>query len=99
MSKFFLKDTASVYRLTSASDKESYGANGTVTGHIQPLDAETSVLLGSQAGQAFAFYTETGVDLMVTDKIEIGTDTYIVRGKQEYDMGSFPHIKWTIERI
>jgi len=99
MSRFFLKDTVTVNRLASATDKESYSANGTLTGHLQPLDTETSVLLGSQAGQAFALYTETGVDLLVTDKVTIGTDTYTIRGKQTYDMGTFPHIKWTIEMV
>ena len=101
MSRFFLVDTASVDRLSSASDKESYSSNGTIECHIQPMDAEASVLSGGAVGQSYKLYTETGVDLQVTDKITINSVVYIVKAEQDFTNftpSAFPHKEWVVER-
>lgn len=96
MTRFFLDKTVSVYRLSLVSDKESYSLNGTVTGHLQPMDAQTAVLGGSTPGQAFRLFTEQGVDVQVSDKVVIDSTTYMVGGKEEFNFGSFPHTAWRI---
>lgn len=94
--RFFLDKTVSVYRFALVSDKESYSLNGTVTGHLQPMDTQTAILQGETPGQAFTLYTDQGVDMRVSDKITIDSVNYIVSGKEEFNFGSFPHTAWKI---
>lgn len=96
MTRFFLDKTVSVYRLSLTSDKESYSLNGTVTGHLQPMDAQMAVMGGDAPGQAFRVFTQQGVDMKVSDKITIDSVTYIVSGKEEFNFGSFPHTSWRV---
>ena len=96
MSRFFLDKTVSVYRFSLSSDIESYSLNGTVLGHLQPMDTQTTVMQGDTPGQAFRLFTDQGVDMKVSDKVTIDSVNYIVSGKEEFNFGSFPHTSWKI---
>lgn len=94
--RFFLDKTVSVYRFALVSDKEAYSLNGTVSGHLQPMDAQTAIMQGDTPGQAFRLFTDQGVDMKVSDKVVIDSVSYVVSGKEEFNYGSFPHTSWKI---
>lgn len=89
--RFVFSQDVSVYRLTQAGSKSSYGGTpvATVKGYLRPLDAEQSALNGiEQFGKGFQLFTEAGADIQVTDKAVISSETYLVKGKKTINRGA-----------
>lgn len=94
MTHFFMKDTASVYRLSdSATDKETYGASAvaSISCSLQPLDKQTALLIAGALGQAYRLFVAIDANVQVADKVVISGTTYYVNAKQSFNFGSFPH--------
>lgn len=78
--RLFFNKTITVERLASASNKESYGSNGTIRGGIYGLSADDVMLSEVNLAKGAVLYCETDADIKQTDRItdEAG-QLYIVK--------------------
>lgn len=97
--RFLFTKTLSVYRLASASSKESYTLNETITGRILPIGAEDAFLSEGNPAQQFKLITDYGSDVKVTDKITYDGDNYIIKGVQKFDFGAIRRIEAVLEKF
>ena len=81
-------------RQTTVGQKADYSASpaGTLTFHMQPLDATYAALIGGNFSKSFMGWPDVNADIKVGDKGVVATgklaDTYYVQGVKTYDVGS-----------
>ena len=97
--RFIFTKTISVYRLASASSKESYSSNGTITGFILPIGAEDAFLSEGNPAQQYKLVTDYESDVKVTDKLTYDSVDYIVKGIQKFEFGAVRRIEAILEKL
>lgn len=97
--RVFFTRTISVSRLTSASSKESYGANGTIKGYITPLSAQEVFVSEGNPAQQYKLITGLTSDVKKTDRITCDGVTYIVTGVQKYEFGAMKRMEAHLEQF
>lgn len=99
----FLDTTVAVQKLQldiSDTDKEQYKADlglTAVPAHIQPADAEYTVIAEGVFGKTYRMFT-TNSGVLDTDKITDNTNSrsYVVRGREDWSMQPLPHYEFTL---
>jgi hypothetical protein len=86
--RFVFTKTISVYRLTDASDKESYSLDGTIKGYLTPISAEDAMLTEGNPAQTYKLITDYSSDIQRGDKLTYDGADYIVSGIQRHDFGA-----------
>lgn len=87
MRAFFTKKIT-VYRLSSASDKETYSENGEIGGMIVPLSAQEAFVTEGNPAQQYKLVTGYDSDVKKTDKLLYNEQYYIVTVIQKFDFGA-----------
>jgi len=88
---------------TADNDKETYetlsGAEA-VKMNIQPAGGELTVLAEGQYGKTFRFFTTySGLGIGMRITVSGTTDTYNVKGIEDWNFGSLPHFSGALTLI
>lgn len=76
-------------RLTQSGNKSDYVLTSiSGFGHLRQLDDRTASLNSIQYGEGWKLTIEFNEDVVVTDKVIIGSDEFEVRGVKQESMGS-----------
>lgn len=86
--RVFFTQTIELYRLTDASDKESYVRQDDIKGFIAPIGNEDVMLTEGNPAQSFKLMTEQRTDVKKTDKLVSNGESYIITGIQEHRFGA-----------
>ena len=97
--RVFFTQTIELYRLTDASDKESYERQNDIKGFIAPIGNEDVMLTEGNPAQSFKLMTERTTDVKKTDKLSYNGDNYIVTGIQEHRFGALSRKSIMLERF
>lgn len=82
-------DTAFIIkRLVQSGSKSTYAEIDSGVGHFRQLDDRTSEINSIQYGEGWKMTVDEDTNVIVTDRIEIGSDVYEVRGKRTESFGS-----------
>jgi len=87
MSSFFDTDFTT-QRLVNVSGKSSYSDNASGIGHLRQSSDEVTRLNDLQFGELWELYVEADTDILASDRVLVGSDTYTVKGVKKESFGS-----------
>jgi hypothetical protein len=98
MKAFFTK-SISVYRLASASSKESYALQGTILGYIAPMSAQEAFITDGNPAQQYKLFADYSADVKKTDRLTYDGISYLVTGIQKFDFGAMRRLEASLEQF
>ncbi len=88
---------ATIERKSGNTPTQSYVSTGkSYMVSIHPARAEHLVMVGGVFGEVYDIIAPLNAEIEIGDRLRVGGESYIVRGKEDYRKSPIPHISLVV---